>query len=87
MSESFWAVPIFRCVEPEPVVGPFDTYDDMLVKAREIRKEQRDDDALFWAMIKDGRLEIGSFVNYEICPEDDPGDTTTGGVHEPVDTP
>jgi hypothetical protein len=67
----YWILPIHRSVEAEPPVGPFNDYPEMLKKAREIKKEQKDEDGIFWLHMKaNGKLHSGSFGHLEIEPEE-----------------
>jgi len=63
----YWILPIHRSVQAEPPVGPFDSYPEMIVKAREVKRGQKDEDGIFWLHLKtNGTLHSGSFGHLEM---------------------
>lgn len=58
----YWIVPVFGCVEPESLIGPFLTYENMLEKAKEVHKTQSEDDALFYLRIEHGIPWVDAFA-------------------------
>jgi len=63
----YYIVPVFGCVEPEPLKGPFKTYDGMVRAARKIRANQKEEDAIFYLKINPkGRPQMGTFTDDEL---------------------
>ena len=44
----FYILPVFGCVQPEPLIGPFKTYAEMQKRAQMVAARQGDMDAIFW---------------------------------------
>jgi len=66
----YYIVPIFGCIDPEQLVGPFYTYAGMLRKARKVHARQDEDDAIFWLRVGDGKPIFGDFSSDELETED-----------------
>ena len=62
----YYIVPVFGCVDPEPLAGPFKTYKGMVRAARKLHAKQAEEDAIFWLRCGKGRPTVGSFTNDEI---------------------
>ena len=62
----YYIVPVFGCTDPEPLAGPFKLYRNMLRRARKIHANQKEEDAIFWLVIRNGRPMIGSFTGEEL---------------------
>jgi len=60
MARRFFLVAVDGCIEPR-VEGPYRTKALREKAAREIRKEQSEDDALFWADVQVGTLVVGCY--------------------------
>lgn len=62
----YWIVPVFGCIEPESLVGPFLTFGNMKKRAKKVHAEQSEDDAIFWLRTQDGKKpQINAFVGSE----------------------
>ena len=57
--QKYRLVQIYGDVEPE-IIGRFDDWEKMVVRARKTRRENRDD-GLFWMEINKDRIEICAF--------------------------
>ncbi len=63
MKKKFYIIPVFGCTDPEPLIGPFKTYDGMVKRAKKVFAKQREEDAIFWMVTyPKGRPGIGSFT-------------------------
>ena len=63
----YYIIPVYGCTDPEPLIGPFKTYAGMLNRAREVKAEQREEDAIFWLRTEKGECPIvESFSNAEL---------------------
>ncbi len=63
----FYIMPVFGCTDPEALIGPYKTFDRMLKRAQKVYAKQREEDAIFWVLVKpNGRPEVGSFANVEL---------------------
>lgn len=72
MDTAYYLMPIYGCVDPEPLQGPYRDWPALLSAARIVRSQQEEEDSLFWlAITADGRPETGAFAHAEICPDDD----------------
>ena len=61
----YYIVPVFGCVDPETLKGPFKTYKGLVRAARKVHAKQNDDDAIFWLRCGKGRPIMGSFSGDE----------------------
>lgn len=52
----YFVLPVFGCVDPQTLVGPFADCEQLKVKAREIKEEQDEEDAIFWVATKEKQL-------------------------------
>jgi hypothetical protein len=60
----YYIAPVFGCVEPQSVEGPFDTFHAMLEQAKKVKAEQSETDALFYIVQQeDGRPCLECFAN------------------------
>jgi hypothetical protein len=67
MNTKYYIIPVFRCVEPEPLIGPFKTYEGMVKRAQKVYLNQHEGDAIFYLKLEDGkRPTVGTFSNDEI---------------------
>jgi len=79
MKAKYYIVPVFGCVDPEALVGPFKTYHGMKRAARKIHAKQAEEDAIFWLRVPaKGRPEMGSFTDAELSTEDVCGSCGSG---------
>lgn len=78
MKRKYYIVPIFGCVDPESLVGPFYTYAGMLRRARKIHAKQDEDDAIFWLRVDNGKPVFESFSGAELETEDVCGSCGSG---------
>lgn len=70
MKKKFYIIPVFGCTDPEPMIGPFKSYDAMLKRARKVHDKQREEDALFWMVTYPNRRPgLGSFALGELDPD------------------
>ena len=70
MKKKYYVIPVFGCVEPETLIGPYKSYDSMVKKAQEVHAEQDEHDAIFWMVIDGrGRPAIGTFTEDELDPD------------------
>jgi hypothetical protein len=46
--DKYFIIPVFGCVEPQKLIGPFKTFDAMRKRAVKVRKAQDDNDAIFY---------------------------------------
>lgn len=54
-------------VSTKPLIGPFLCFEDMLLQAREIRAEQREEDGLFWLRLDIASIPtVGEFSNLDL---------------------
>lgn len=68
----YYVMPVWGCVEPEPLAGPFKTYEGMVKRASKIHAKQGEEDAIFWMRTSGNRIPVvGTFIDDEIDP--DPG--------------
>lgn len=67
--EKYYILPVYGCLDPEPFIGPFDSYELMLQQAKLIRLEQDEEDALFWVRTKDPDTTVNCFISDEIDPQ------------------
>jgi len=75
----FWVLPVYKSVEAQDPVGPFPSYEEMLIQARQIRRQQSLDDGLFWlCMDQHDQLASGSFGHLELFPDEETQETTNG---------
>jgi hypothetical protein len=75
----FYIVPVFGCVEPETLRGPYKTYHGMRCVARKIHAKQYENDAIFWLRIPEkGCPEMGTFTTAELSTEDVCGSCGSG---------
>ena len=70
MNIKYYIVPIWSCIDPEPLKGPFNTYDGMLRAARKIRAKQNEEDGIFWLRIGEGNPMIQAFTMQELESRD-----------------
>ena len=56
-----WLIDVYGCTDPR-VLGPYKTWASLVRAARGVRKQQREDDSLFWAEIREGKLSVNPFV-------------------------
>jgi len=72
-TSAYYVLPVYGCTDPEPLVGPFDTQEEMLTAAIEVHAEQKEQDAIFWLVIEGGTPQIFSFTDEQLktdyCPE------------------
>ena len=67
MKLQYYVLPVYGCTDPEPLVGPFDAYDEMIVEAIAIHAEQKDEDAIFWLKINiKGEPSVASFTDEQL---------------------
>ena len=67
MKKKFYIIPVYGCTDPEPMIGPFATYENMLKRARKVHDKQREEDALFWMVTyPKGKPGVGSFSGEEL---------------------
>lgn len=67
MKTKYYIVPVFGCVDPETLKGPFKTYDGMVNEARKIYANQDQDDAIFYLKVQPGRRpQLGTFSGSEL---------------------
>lgn len=62
----FYVVPIFDCVEPESLIGPFKTFEGMRKRAVKVRQDQSDADAIFWLEVTGGLIKMHPFTNDDL---------------------
>ena len=63
----YYIIPIWMGVSTKSLIGPFLCFEDMLVKAREIRAEQREEDGLFWLRLDSASTPtVGEFSNLDL---------------------
>lgn len=68
----YYIVRVFGCVDPEPLIGPFKTYDGMRKRAVKVRAGQDDEDAIFWLRTAPGEKPlIASFTNADLGVDTD----------------
>lgn len=61
LEKQYYLIAVPGCIDPE-VKGPFVSEEEQDTAAKRIRKEQREEDALFWAIVeKDGELNVGAY--------------------------
>ena len=61
MGKRYWLIDVTGCTDPY-VRGPYATSEEQDEAARKIRKEQDEEDALFWATTgPTGQLRVGSY--------------------------
>jgi hypothetical protein len=67
----YFIVPVFGCVEPEPLIGPFNTFGKMLTFARKIYAKQREEDAIFYLRTEGNGVKptVESFANLDMEEE------------------
>jgi hypothetical protein len=71
-TSKYYVMPVWGCVEPQPLTGPFKTYDGMVKRAVKIHAEQGEEDAIFWMRTGGtSRPVVGTFTDDELDP--DPG--------------
>ena len=63
----YYIVPVWGCVDPEPLRGPYPTFGKLLKAARRVYKKQDDDDAIFWLRLE-GKVkpQMGAFSGEEL---------------------
>ncbi len=69
MNIKYYLVEVWRSVEPQPLKGPYFTYDNLLKAARKVyaKWHRRDEDGLFYLRTEDGRKpQMGSFSGKEM---------------------
>lgn len=66
----YYIVPVFGCVDPEPLAGPFKTWNGTVRAARKIHAKQDEEDAIFWLRVGKGRPTMGSFTGQDLNRED-----------------
>lgn len=68
---TLWIAPIYGCVQPQDLVGPYTDYDEMLLKAREIHSAQRLRDGIFYIVVTPNRTPtLEAFTSEELPLED-----------------
>ena len=55
-----YLINVIGCVEPQ-VFGPFESEKTRNCEARKVNAGNSEVDAIFWADVKDGTLEVGSY--------------------------
>jgi hypothetical protein len=58
MKETFYIVRIYAGVEPCPLIGPYETYRDMLKMVKKIYTKQSDSDSIFYLVIRDNGVPV-----------------------------
>ena len=63
----YYIIPVYGCVEPEHLIGPFKTYEKMFKRAVKVRANQNERDAIFWLRFQQGRMpQVSAFTNAEL---------------------
>lgn len=82
MATVYYVVPIFGCVDPQPLAGPYASWEEMLPHAQAIYREQDPgEDAIFYLALADGRPELGAFSDTDLGAEAD-DDTDDGDMDD-----
>jgi len=63
----YYILPMTGAVEPEPLIGPFRSYEGMLKRAVEVYARQKDEDTMFYVVMQgDRKPQVGAFEMFEL---------------------
>jgi hypothetical protein len=65
----YYVLPVWGCVEPQPLIGPFKSYEAMTKRAVKVHAEQGEEDAIFWMRTGKGAPAVSTFTDDELDPD------------------